>query len=843
MLLFSRAILGAAEPASSLVAGPAAAAVIQPFLAKHCLKCHGPQKQKGKLRLDGPWPDFRALSDVLRWEQVRKQIAGGAMPPEEEPAPSADELAAVLDAIGGELGRAALVTRGGAGRRTLRRLTRNEYSHSLQDLLGLRFAEFEVKLGDRLPPDGLGRSFQNDADTLAIQPLHLWRFVQTAEAALDATIVAGPKPAVFRYALDLAGLRAVGDAKKKDAPVIYHDGEMRDPGSKTTLTARAVGVTKLAGQGIQLQPNYQRTVPTLGGRQGYQHLLLTLPIVVPQAGVLRVRVRASGSIPPGEGAPRLQLGMYFHGTNHVDIPLAALAVTNAPGAPTDYVFEIPIHFLDAPWDLVRAHRQLQLKLDNAYVPLRDRVRGPGVKSSVFPWPEPQLLLHAVEIETPWFTSWPTPVQRALLAASDGVTDESERARVVLQRFMDRAFRRPATVEEVGQMVSLFERTRRDAADFATAIKTPLAAVLCSPHFLTMVEKKSAHKAPLSPHELATRLAYFLWDTTPDDELLGLAGTGKFNDDAVLAGQIERLLKSPRAEKFCRSFVTQWLGLGVIEHIQVPFCEVTNTMDSRWVAEHRDRAIKRSLAEEPVRFFQHLVAQDLPVRAMIEADFLVVNDRLAEFYGARTDADAAFRAWPDAPANRRGGMLTMAGVIAAASEGNPQAVVKRGTYVLTHLLAHEVGTPPANVVPLAQQAKANPGFAKLTVREQLQQHLQIATCAVCHNRIDPLGYVWDGYDLSGRPGFFGQPPTQPVNLSGRFPDRTTFTDFTDFRAKLADRRFTPAFLRQLLAYALGRRLDYSDEAVVKQLTEKTDSEKLGLRGVIREVVFCETFRTK
>lgn len=115
-------------------------------------------------------------------------------------------------------------------------------------------------------------------------------------------------------------------------------------------------------------------------------------------------------------------------------------------------------------------------------------------------------------------------------------------------------------------------------------------------------KKGATKEPLSPHELAARLAYFLWDTTPDDELLQLAGAGTLNENAVLAAQLERLLKSPRTEKFCRSFVSQWLGLGVVEHIQVPFCDVKNTMDSRWVAEQRDRAIKRSLADEPVRFF-------------------------------------------------------------------------------------------------------------------------------------------------------------------------------------------------------------------------------------------------
>ena len=830
------------EPTSA-PSPPSPAAVIEPFLQKHCLKCHGPEKQKGKVRLDGPWPDFTAETDVLKWEKVRKQLAGGAMPPEEEPAPQAEELAAVLDAIGGELGRAALATRGGAGRRTLRRLTRNEYSHSLQDLLGLNFAGIDVKLGDRLPPDGVGQSFQNDADVLAIQPLHLWRFMQTAELALDATLVTGAKPVVYRYELDLAGLRAVADPKKKAAPVIFHESEARDPGSKTTLKARAVGGTKIEGQGIQLQPNYQRTVPTLGGREGYQHLLLTLPIVVPQAGVLRVRVRASGRIPPGEGAPRLQVGLYFHDANHVDLPFAATVVTNTADAPGDYVFEIPIHLVAVPWDVVRRHQQLQLKIDNAYVPIRDRVREPGVKSSVFPWPEPQLLLHSVAVETPWFASWPPPAQRALLEVPGSVTDETERARVVLQRFMDRAFRRPATAEEVGQMVALFEPARRDSADFATAMKTPLAAVLCSPHFLCLVEKKGANKEPLSPYELATRLAYFLWDTTPDDELLQVAGTGKLGEAAVLAGQIERLLKSPRAEKFCRSFISQWLGLGAIEHIQVSFCDLRRMMDSRLVSEHRDRAIKQSLAEEPVRFFQHLLAQDLPLRTLIDADFLFVNDRLADFYGTKAGAGFGFHPVPGPPAERRGGLLTMAGVIAAASEGNAQAVVKRGTYVLTHLLGYEVGTPPANVVPLAQQAMTNPGLAKLTVREQLQQHLRIATCAVCHNRIDPLGYFWDGYDLSGRTNFFGQQPAQPVNLSGRFPDKTTFTDFTDFRGKLADRRFTPGFLRKLLAYALGRRLDYSDEATVKLLAEKTDSEKLGLRGVIREVVFCDAFQTK
>jgi hypothetical protein len=478
---------------------------------------------------------------VKKWENVRKQLTAGAMPPEGRPGPTAEELERVVDWIDQELQRAAVDGRGGPGRRPLRRLTRDEYSNTLRDLLGLRYAGFEVNLGERLPPEGLGAAFANDADALTIQPLHLQRFLETAERALDAVIATGQRPPVFKYEMDLAKLKPT---RQKLGTTIEWEGSAHDPASNSTLKARAVLVEPVAGQGIQLGPVYSKE--NLEGPDGIR-LLLTMPVVAPDSGVIRVQFRAHAVTPDGEGDPVLRLMLYYRDNNFVHIPLSSATVTHSPKRPGEYVFEIPIDFVEGTWDIVRRQKQMTLMITNAYVPVddRDQARRPR-KGEKWPWPEPMLVLHAVKVETPYHASWPPPAHKALLEAP-GDAGEEGRARVVLGRFMRHAYRRPATGVEVERMLSLFRRARKQSPDFASAIKVPLTAVLCSPNFLCLVERKADRKAPVSDHELATRLSYFLWNTTPDDELLRLADAGRLSDPRALAAQVERLLKDRRSD--------------------------------------------------------------------------------------------------------------------------------------------------------------------------------------------------------------------------------------------------------------------------------------------------------
>ncbi len=817
---------------------------VVPFLTKHCLKCHGPEKQNGKLRLDGPKPNFQIVDQIRTWENVRKQLASGAMPPEGRPEPQAAELSDVLDWITAELAKATIANRG--GRRTLRRLTRDEYSNTLKDLLGIDFVGIDIVFGDKLPPEGLGASFKNDADALSIQPLHLQRFLESAESVLRYAIVGGDQPAVYRYELDLATLRPALNPKAKDGPIDYYHADGLDPISKTTMKAKAVRPEFIKGIGVAIDPTYLRT--NLPGNDGSQQLLLTLPIVAPSSGVIRVRIRASARIPDGEGEPILRVGLYYHDNNFVNIPLGTTVVGTPPTKPGEFVFDIPIDFVDGTWDVVRRHKAIHLKFENAYVPLTDRVRDKNAKKG-WPWQEPKLILHAVSVETPNHAKWPPPHQAALFDAPPSVKDDAERARIVLKRFMDRAYRRPVKAEEVERMAILFDRTRKSGGDFASALRIPLTAILCSPHFLCMIETRGPQLGRVNDHELATRLSYFLWNTMPDEELRRLADAGKLSDPVNLQQQTERLLKSPRSMAFVRSFTAQWLGLDHIEHGKVLFADVLGTLESSSLAQERDRLIKDSLAHEPIHFLQNAIDGDRPIASLVSADFVMIDARLADFYGIRGVAGVGFRK-VTAPAERRGGLLTMAGVIAAASDGNDKSVVQRGVYVMGRLLDLEVGTPPANVVPLLQQAKKDNTFAKLTIREQLKKHTEVQSCAVCHNRIDPLGYFWNGYDLSGRTTFFGKKstPTRDDNTSGRLPDRTAFASFDELREILAEPKrskhyFGGVVTRKLLAYALGRSLDFNDQGQIARLEDRLSKGPVGLRSLIHEIVRSDAFLSK
>lgn len=829
--------VAAAQSSSTTAEGDSFAGKVSPFLRKYCLDCHGEKKQSGKVRFDGPPPDFRKESEFKVWESVRKQLTSGAMPPEERPGPSAEEMEPVIEWIGANLRLAAIESRGGAGRRPLRRLTREEYGNSIRDLFGLHYERFDLTLGERLPAEGLGAAFQNDADALTIQPLHLQRFLESAERVLDIVLVSGARPTSYRYHVDLSKLAAV---PSKGAASTDWDGIFPDSEGTTKLKAKAVMVEPIPDVGIALPPAYANLQTSDGVR-----LLLTMPIEAPRSGVIRVRLRAHAETPAGQSDPLLRLTLHYRDNNYVYIPLAATRVTHSAERPGDVVFEIPIDFVEGTWEVVRRQKQMTLMITNETIPVGDReVAKNQKKGQKWPWAEPRIVLHSVEVETPYYASWPPPLQTRLLDAP--AESELDKARIVLKRFMTRAYRRPATEPELERMTALFAAARPKSADFASAIKAPLAAILCSPKFLCLVETKTEMKSRLSDHELAARLSYFLWNTMPDDALLERADRRQLSEPQTLDAEVRRLLADPRSEAFVRSFATQWLGLEHLAHIQKPFCDPLKSPTAK-VAQERDLAIKESLAEEPVRFLLHAIERDLPPRVFADADFVMVNDRLAEYYGIQGVVGPAFRKVAPAPAHRAGGLLTQAGVIAAASEGNDQAIVRRGVYVMTRLLDLEVGTPPANVLPLAQQASKDSKFAKLTERQQLKQHTAIQSCAVCHNRIDPLGFAWNDYNGLGQFGAAAK-KARDTDTSGRLPDRTAFKDFAEFRSILANgatsrRSLSDGFARRLLAYALGRSLDFSDEPTVRRIDQRIAADNLGVAGIIGEIVRSEPFLSK
>jgi len=829
---------------------------VVPFLKQHCVSCHGAEKQEGDVRFDGPMPDLVDAKQSERWLTAKRMMAQGEMPPEGKPRPTADELTNVLAWIDGAVPRAPTVTRGGIGRRALRRLTPREYVSTAMDVLGLSFPHFAPDLSKRLPSDTAADGFSNDSNQQTTQPLLLRRSLDLAEQLLDVALPEEPHPGPIRYGVDLREFVAKA-AEKPSKPLSIFAAYRRDvaatgdgvPPAPLSLVGRWGGpnndrrpqaVTRLdAKWGILLAPN-----PVVIGNP-MECLTLKLPLV-PDRGVLRLRVRAGASIPAGETAPVLRLSI---AREFVIVPVGEIVVTAPADEPAEYVLEAPLALVDADWKGIHRDGHLDLQIDNAAALVAPTPRKPDdkLRESEIPLPaRNELIVSSLAVEV---AETPSRSPDLLASAREGEVDR-DRARRFLEAFLPRAFRRPARESEVAAHLGLYEAERARGASFLSAYKAAVTAALISPQTFYLIEPKDAQQRPLTTWELASRLSYLAWGTAPDEELRARAANGSLLREDELRRQLVRLLDDPRSYALCREFARQWLDLDSVLHLDQATVLDRQTINQKEDVPWYEAVLRQDLVEEAPRLFEELLRKNRPVESLVSCEFVIINDRLARFYGIDGVSGHQFRAVPG-PADRRGGLLTQAGCIAAGSHGRERAEILRGVYLIERILGIDIPTPPGNVQPLDVQLNIDKSLRKLSPREHVEAHSRVNTCAVCHQRIDPLGFVWDQYDLFGRMRRDKNGKLVAANTSGKLPDKTPFADIDDFRRRLIEPlagpspapRFTDAFSRRLYAYVLGRGLDHGDEAHLKSIHAAATKAEGGLRDLLTAMVLSKPFREK
>jgi mono/diheme cytochrome c family protein len=835
---------------------------VRPFLKLHCIACHGPDKQKGGVRFDGPMPDLTNPKLSATWLAAKRLLAQGEMPPEGKPRPRADELIAVLAWIDEAASRAAAVTRGGVGRRALRRLTAREYVNTLQDLLGLSFPHALLDLSARLPSDVVANNFSNDSNLQVMQTLQLRRSLDLAEDLLAVALPGESAIQPLRYDVDLCRIvgevlpafaaRPEADQKKLRGPAIQNIAlpSQLTGGAPARLSVRGDRNGPLAAEhldparGLLLEPN-----PIILG-VNRNAITIVLPFV-PDRGVLRLKARAAALMEHDDGCPVLRLSLGGpQAPGNAAYPVAEVSVTAAANAPREYVLEVPLLLTDSDWNSFRREKRLFLQIDNAAALLGptpipanydQKQRDSYLKRN-------RLLLQSFTLEIESSATWP-PKSEAVLLAKRDAEDEHSWAQRSLRALLTRAFRRPPEQAELDAYLRLYRAERDAGSNFLAAYRTAVAAALISPQVYYLVETKHTDRRPLSGWELASRLSYLVWNTTPDAELLNRAADGSLLAEAELRRQLHRLLADERAYAFSREFTRQWLDLDVINHLEPPVTRLGKTIDNSDDLAWYDKVIRRDLAAEPAHYLLDLLRQDCPVSQLVISDHVVVNDRLARYYGV---ADVKGPGWRRAvaPANRRGGLLTQAGVVAAATHAQERGEIKRGVYLVERLLGIDIPSPPGNVdiKPLDVQLKEDKSLLKLTARQHMERHRTAATCAVCHQRSDPLGFVWDEFDMYGQPKRDRQGKLLDHDSSGSLPDKTPFADFAEFRRLLTDgapgeSRFSAAFSQRLFAYVLGRGLDHGDEVHLKTIRAAAAREGGGVRALLTAMVVSEPFRHK
>ena len=437
---------------------------------------------------------------------------------------------------------------------------------------------------------------------------------------------------------------------------------------------------------------------------------------------------------------------------------------------------------------------------------------------------PRLLVKSVDFEGPLYETWPPASHRSIFFQSDNDDGSTAYAREVLRRFATRAYRRPASSAELSALMEVFEEAQAAGNEFRGSVREALLVALTSPQFLFLIENSSTpDPEPVEDRELAAKLAYFLWNGPPDQKTLQLAASGALRRH--LDTEVDRMINDERFGRFAAEFASQWLDLqrfDVLEPDRERFPQLT-------------RAARVHLRREPVEFLQYLIRNNLPARHLIDSDFVLANEVVADYYDLGDRTEDGFEWVPirhDRPG--LGGILTQAAILAGLSDGRESNPVKRGTWLARRIVAEPPDPPPPNVPDLSADT------ANLSLRERLEMHRSQPGCLQCHMKIDPWGVPFEEYDAGGRM------KQESVDARSKLPDGTEVAGVGELKRYLAaDRIDQVAFsvLKHLLTYANGRSLEYSELAYLKQDATKLRADGYRLRDMMRYVVSNELFLEK
>jgi len=805
-LVFLTATLGASD---TIVASEP----LEEFLGKHCIRCHGPEKEQSDVRIDQLSRDFRVGADSHRWGEILEKVNSGEMPPQEEPKPTQQEIAAFLTSLDAKLkeGRAARM----AARPAVAhyRLSRKEYQNTVYDLLGVRYDP--AKPGE-LNEDTLWHGFERIGSELSLSPSHVDRYYRAAGLVLDRafTDVSGEARKVRKTANEL---RYNGG---KDQQAILDRFDIKRPLRYLLFPGRVQ--TALA--------------PHWFGRTGPEH-----------SGLYKVRIQASGIRPLGGQPAHLSIGKPT-GEETVD-SILDFDLTAPEDHPQVYEFEV---FLEMPTSLdfcvvstngvdrrQGAAFRNALTSPNGYIfthssetfllsanaPQMFDDKGNGLFSTV--------ILDWIEWEGPLLTEEEKTRRRGIFPPDDAT------AEVVgehLKQFANRAWRREVANQELVTYLKAYQAERNAGESMTDAYRVALQGILTSRHFIYLVEGEPQARERLNDWELASRLSYFLWSSMPDERLFTAAKAGSLTGQG-LADEVDRMLASSKPNRFVEDFARQWLQLHRLGMFP-PDNKLYPTYDA-W--------LEVSLRHEPVEYFRELFARNLPVDNFIDSDWTIANPRLCDFYGLPEPSIDGFQRVALKPEDHRGGLLTMGAVLGLTSDGTRHRPVHRGVWVSEAIFGKTPPSPPANVDPIEPNVANGP---KTTVRQKIESHRNNANCAACHSKIDHFGIAWDNYDAIGQwrtrervEKGLGEDPW--IDASGEMPDGRRFQDPVQFKKFLLEDRelIAKAFIEHLCTYALRRVLTVDDKEDLKRIEAEAAKNEYRVKDIVRAVALSELVRKR
>lgn len=775
------------------------------FFDNYCVECHDPETAKGDFH-DGFLKAIATPEDAEYWQLVLDNLHLGEMPPEDEKQPGLEELESITEWIEKELAVAAKALAGHTGEVVLRRINRTEFEYLVEDLFGVRgdFAE-------GFPEDAEDHGFDNNGAALMLSAEQMAQYFEAADYILDRAIVTSPRPETRSVRFTLRDIRE----REKRA---LEARKARDKAKGYQPTA-----AELARQKRQRESgNYGSPYfPDHGEQDALIAVRYTKPSTkddfrVREPGWYRFSVEGYAVRSP-DGPVKVQV---VHGSgNKEEIPTVADVIQFREGEPQQHEYRV----------YLQPNQRVWLEMIDG----TNWLAGSKIEASE----DVAAAIRSLEMEGPLIDQWPPRGHQLLLGDRDADAIDDSAMSEILTRLAPRLFRRPVDGSVVAEFVSYYNGVRETEVPLE-AFRWTVKAMLASPHFLYHVESGDAPDA----YALANRLSFFLWRSAPDSELLEAAGSKGLETSEALQAQARRLLEDEKSERFLRDFVGQWLWVDQVGEMQP---------DASLYPEY-DPQLERAMIEETRSFIREMLEQDEPLGALIDSDWAMLNDRMAEHYGIPGVEGNHFRRVSLNKAETvRGGLLTQASILNVTSNGTTTSPVVRGVFLLDHILGTPAPLPPPDVPPIEPDIRG-----ATTIQEQLAKHREIPQCGNCHKKIDPYGMALENFDVIGgwREMYRALKPTnnpnrpelvdgQPVSSGDHLPRRGAFGNFEEFRQLLKEDE--PLVYRcvadKLATFALGRRMDFADETALRKIAEDTRQAGGGMRTLIFNLVASDLFR--
>ncbi|MDQ3010799.1 MAG: DUF1592 domain-containing protein [Acidobacteriota bacterium] len=844
---------------------PLGAINVHDFLAANCFGCHNGTTKKGNLDLTTLKSDFEDAKLFATWVKVHDRVRDNEMPPKGMEPPDKATRAAFLKQVAGPMIEADQARIRREGRAVWRRMNRYEYENTLRDLLGAPW----LQVKELLPEDGEAHRFNKTGEALGVSHVQISRYLAAAEYALREVMARDEK-------------------QPETVTKRYYAREQRAFTGKVEFsqfnTASERATFPLLGNAADVAVLKKEAPMTVGAADPVKRELESMGVVASSYEPLEIRFNQFKAPVPGRYKLRLSAHSFWAGpeseakwwkpsrteasagrtrepiTLYAEIPPRQMRLLgNVDLTPEPSIQELEVYLLKDETIRPDAVRLFRSRPPNWRNPLAEKDGQPGV---AFRW---------LEVVGPISDKWPGKGHRLMfgdlpikctngngrdakfcVSTSQNPHADAER---LLRNFLQRTYRhpqQPAVEEDVQRFLKLADAALKNGGSFADAMITAYSAVLCSPAFVTLEEKPGR----LDDHALASRLAYFLWNSEPDASLRQLAQQGALRKPAVLHAQVDRLLGEVRAQRFVTAFLDYWLDLRKVN--------ITSPDELLYSDYYLDDHLVESSAAETRAFFAELVRGNLPARNVIASDFVMINERLASHYGLAGPngpvEGSQIRRVALPPDSVRGGLLTQASVLKVTANGTTTSPVVRGAWMMERILGKPVPPPPAGVSAVELDVRG-----ATTMRQQLEKHRNDKSCNVCHAKIDPAGFALENFDVFG--GWRGQYRAlaegekatgigkngqrfafryiQPVDASGSLPDGQRFQDVRELKRLLLkdERQIARNLTTQLIVFATGAPVQFSDRPKVEAILDRAASKGYGVKTLMQLIIESEMFRNK